>query len=146
LCWRLKNLGYKILFCPDSVVYHVGGGTLSKTSPKKTYLNFRNNLALICKNHPPEFILTKFFIRMVLDGIAAFKFLFSGQGSHFMAVVKAHFSFYRSLSKTLKKRKKLKSEITTHTNTAVYLHSIVADFYLRGKKTFSEIDLKERFK
>lgn len=146
LCWRLKNLGYHILFCPDSIVYHVGGGTLSKTSPKKTYLNFRNNLALICKNHPPEFFIIKFFVRMLLDGVAGLKFLFSGQYSHFTAVVKAHFSFYASLSETLKKRKQLKSEIKTYTTTAVYLHSIVADFYLRGTRTFKEIDFKERFK
>jgi GT2 family glycosyltransferase len=146
LCWRLKNIGYKILYCPDSIVYHVGGGTLSKTSPRKTYLNFRNNLSLICKNHPPEFFILKFLMRMILDGVAAFKFLLSGQFPHFMAVLKAHFSFYSSLKTTLKKRRELKSGIKEHTTTAVYLHSIVADFYLRGKKTFKEIDFRERFK
>lgn len=145
LCWRLKNLGYKIFYCPDSVVYHVGGGTLSKTNPRKTYLNFRNNLQLICKNHPPEYFMFKLLWRMVLDGIAGLKFLASGQFSHFKAILKAHYSFYRSFSKTMEKRKALKKEITRHTTSAVYLHSVIADFYLRGKKTFTEIDKPERF-
>ena len=82
---------------------------------------------------------------MNLDGVAAFKFLFSAQFSHFWAVVMAHKSFYAYLGKTLKKRKELKKQISSYTITAVYLHSIVADYYVRGKKTFTEIDLKDRF-
>lgn len=145
LCWRLKNIGYKIMYCPDSTVYHVGGGTLSKTSPQKTYLNFRNNLILICKNHPPKFFFSKFLTRMLLDGIAGLKFLFSGQFSHFLAVIKAHFNFYGSFKRTLAKRKDLKKQVHKYTTSAVYLHSIVVDFYIRGNKTFKEIDLKDRF-
>lgn len=146
LCWRLKNIGYKIMYCPDATVYHVGGGTLNKNSAKKTYLNFRNNLILICKNHPSKYILLKLFLRMFLDAIAAIKFLFAGQFIHFVAVLRAHVSFYWMLNTTLKKRKIIKRQIKEYTTTAVYLHSIVVDFYLRGKKTFKEIDFKERFK
>jgi GT2 family glycosyltransferase len=146
LCWRLKNRGYKIMYCPDSTVFHVGGGTLNKTSPKKTYLNFRNNLILLCKNHPPQYFSIKLIFRMKLDGIAGLKFLLSGQFRHFVAVLKAHKSFYASLGKTLKKRKALKAEVKEYTTSAVYLYSIIADYYLRGKKTFKEIDLKNRFK
>ena len=146
LCWRLKNYDYKIMYCADSVVYHVGGGTLNKTSPKKTFLNFRNNLILLCKNHPPDYFYLKLFIRFILDGIAGLKFLISGKFSHFMAVIKAHFSFYASFGKTLKKRKKLKTEIKQYTTTSVYLQSIIADYYLRRTRAFSEIDFKERFK
>jgi GT2 family glycosyltransferase len=145
LCWRLKNFGYRIMYCPDSVVYHVGGGTLNKTSPLKTYLNFRNNLILICKNHPPGFFVSKLLWRMVLDGIAGMKFIFSGQFRHFVAVIKAHFSFYSSFSNVMKKRKELKKNITKYTTSAVYLHSIIADYYLRGNKTFKEIDKPDRF-
>lgn len=145
LCWRLKNLGYKVMYCPDSTVYHVGGGTLNKTSPKKTYLNFRNNLILICKNHPPQYFFIKLMWRMNLDGVAGVKFLLSGQFSHFVAVLKAHKSFYFTLGSTLKKRRALKKQVTKYTTTAVYLHSIVADYYIRGKRTFKEIDLKDRF-
>ncbi|MDQ3048867.1 MAG: glycosyltransferase family 2 protein [Bacteroidota bacterium] len=145
LCWRLKNLGYKIMYTSRSTVYHVGGGTLNKTSPKKTYLNFRNNLMLITKNHPGKFFSAKLLIRMLLDGVAGAKFIFSGQFSHFVAVLKAHGSFYNAFSETLKKRRKLKTGIKEYTTSAVYLHSIVADFYLRGKKTFTEIDRKDNF-
>lgn len=144
LCWRLKNLGYKIMYCPDSIVYHVGGATLNKINPRKTFLNFRNNLILICKNHPPEYFILKLFTRMVLDGIAGIKFLLSGQVSHCLAVIKAHFSFYGSLRKTLEKRRELKKQIKHYTTTAVYLHSIVADFYIRGKKTYKKLSIANR--
>lgn len=146
LCWRLKNLGHTVFYCPDATVYHVGGGTLSKTSPRKTYLNFRNNLILICKNHPPHLFAAKLFTRMVLDGIAGIKFIASGQFSHFTAVLKAHWSFYATFGTTLKKRRALKKNIRQYTTTAVYIHSIIADYYLRGKKTFQEIDRRERFR
>lgn len=142
LCWRLKNLGYKIMFTPDSTVYHVGGGTLNKTSSRKTFLNFRNNLNLLLKNHPPKFFFLKICFRMILDGVAAFKFLFAGQFSHFVAVVKAHKTFYGSLKQTLEKRKELKKQIVEYTITGVYPHSIVKDYYLKGKKTFKELDIK----
>lgn len=146
LCWRLKNRGYKIVYSPHSTVFHVGGGTLNKTSPRKTYLNFRNNLQFLVKNHPPQFFLLKLFWRMCLDGIAGLKFLLSGQFPHFKAVVQAHGSFYRTLGKSLRKRKELKKDIVQYTTSAVYLHSIVADYYLRKKRRFSEIDFPERFK
>jgi GT2 family glycosyltransferase len=146
LCWRLKNNGYKIMYCPDATVYHVGGGTLNKNSAKKTYLNFRNNLILICKNHPSKYIYLKLLLRMLFDGAAAIKFLFAGQFVHFIAVFRAHGSFYWMLNATLKKRQLIKKKIKYYTTTAVYLQSIVIDFYLRGKKTFKEIDFKKNFK
>jgi GT2 family glycosyltransferase len=145
LCWRLKNVGYKIMFCANSTVYHVGGGTLNKLSSQKTFLNFRNNLILLSKNHASQYFTPKLFIRFVLDGIAGIKFLLSGEIGNFIAVIKAHFSFYSSFRKTLQKRKKLKTQITHYTTSAVYLHSIIADYFLRGKKTFKEIDFKNRF-
>jgi len=145
LCWRLKNAGYKIMFCAGSTVYHVGGGTLNKLSPQKTFLNFRNNLILLFKNHSSQYFIIKLFIRFILDGIAGIKFLISGEVGHFVAVIKAHFSFYASLPKTLDKRKQLKQQIRQYTTSAVYLHCIIADYFLRGKKTFTEIDLKGRF-
>ena len=146
LCWRLKNRGYKIMYCPTSTVFHVGGGTLNKVSPKKTYLNFRNNLILLCKNHPSEYLFPKIFIRLILDGIAALKFLFSGQPNHFFAVFRAHKSFYQTLPKTIKKRRRIVKTITNYAETAVYLNCIVVDFYIRGKRTFKEVDVPKNFK
>jgi GT2 family glycosyltransferase len=145
LCWRLKNLGYKVMYCSDSEVYHVGGGTLNKISPQKTFLNFRNNLMLLYKNHATDYFFLKMLFRFLLDGLAGINFLLSGEFRHAIAVIKAQFSFYASLGKTLKKRKKLKKQITKYTTTAIYLHSIIADYFIRGKKTFTEIDLKDRF-
>ncbi len=145
LCWRLKNLGYKVMYCWEAEVYHVGGGTLNKTSPHKTFLNFRNNLLLLCKNHAHKYFIVKMLIRLILDGIAGVKFLLTGEFQHSIAVIKANFSFYSNLGETLKKRRQLKTQITAYTTSAVYLHSIIADYYIRGKRTFTEIDLKNRF-
>lgn len=144
LCWRLKNEGHKIFYCGESTVYHVGGGTLNKLSPKKTYLNFRNNLILLCKNHSSRFFRIKLFLRMILDGIAGVKFLLSGDASHCKAVIHAHFSFYKSFRKTLSKRKILKARIKKYATSCIYTKSIVADYYLRGKKKFSSLN-KEDF-
>lgn len=140
LCWRLKNLGYKIMYCSKSVVYHLGGATLTKINPQKTYLNFRNNLVLFFKNHSSKYFWIKFFIRMNLDGVAGFKFLFSGQPLHFWAVLKAHYSFYSTFSHTLKKRKNLKQQVNAYATTAIYRKSIVFDYFISGKKKFSDLD------
>lgn len=142
LCWRIKNMGHKIMYCPHSTVFHVGGGTLSKTSPRKTYLNFRNNLLLMCKNHDPHFFGLKLLARMILDGIAGIKFLLSGDVLHFNAVIKAHWSFYRMFRQTMKKRRILQQQVKQYTTTAIYRKSIVVDYYLRGKKKFSELEEK----
>ena len=112
LCWRLKNKGYRILFNSDSVVYHVGGGTLSKNNPVKTYLNFRNNLFLLTKNYHEGNYALKLFYRLILDGLAAVKFLVDGHPDHSMAIAKAHFAFYAKFGKFYKKRMTLKPRST----------------------------------
>jgi len=139
-CWRLKNEGYRIMYCPSSVVYHIGGGTLPKVSWRKTYLNFRNNCNLLYKNLPSNLLLEVFAKRLVLDGIAATKFLVTAGFKDFFAVSKAHFSFYRSLGKTKQKRKKLKQGQVTN----IYQKNVVFEYYLRGKKKFTDLD-PERF-
>lgn len=140
LCWRLRNFGRKFIYVPQSVVYHVGGGTLNKTSPRKTYLNFRNNLILITKNHASRMFALKLFLRMCLDGVAAFRFLLSGDGKHFIAVVKAHFSFYGMMSATFAKRRKLRSQITSYAKSCIYRGNIVMEYFLNGRKKFSDLD------
>ena len=135
-CWRLKNEGYKIMYCPSSVVYHIGGGTLPKASWRKTYLNFRNNCILLYKNLPDNLLLEVFAKRLILDGIAATKFLITAGFKDFFAVSKAHFSFYRSMGKTRQKRKKLKQRQVAN----IYKKNIVFEYYLRGKKKFSDLD------
>ena len=88
LCWRLKNAGYKVCCCPQSHIYHIGGGTLPKNSPRKTYLNFRNNLSLLVKNLPENRIFATIAYRIVLDWVAAFKFLAEGCFKDFRMVFK----------------------------------------------------------
>jgi len=145
LCWRLKNKGYKVMYCSDSTVFHVGAGTLAKNSPRKTFLNFRNNLILLCKNHAHRFFWVKLLLRMTMDGLAGLKFLVSGDADHFVAVLKAHKSFYSGFRNTLEKRRKLKLEVKVYSTSAIYDHSIVADYYFRGKHKFSELPA-DRFK
>jgi len=94
-CWRVKHEGYKIMVCPQSKVFHIGGGTLPKQSSFKTYLNMRNNISMLYKNLPSERLLPVFAARLILDGVAAFKFLVDGGFDDFWAVVRAHMSFYR---------------------------------------------------
>ena len=109
LCWRMKNIGYKIMAVPASVVYHLGGGTLNKISPQKTFLNFRNNLLAIAKNYPNFLWVFVILFRLFLDGIAGFKFLLEGKPMHTLAVIRAHFAFYFNLPRALDKRIKMKS-------------------------------------
>jgi GT2 family glycosyltransferase len=140
ICWRMKNVGYKIFVEPKSVVYHVGGGTLNKINPQKTFLNFRNNLITITKNANSNFLFFKVFYRMVLDGVAAMKFLLEGNGNHFFAVIKAHFSFYGHLASTLKKRKVMKQMSGfIYTKTGIYDKNIVFLHFLKGVKKYSEL-------
>lgn len=106
LCWRAKNHGYKILYVGSSSVYHLGGSTLSNMNPKKTYLNFRNTLFSITKNLPRRKAFIIIFLRLLLDGIAAIRFLFQLRFKHFFAIFRAHLSFYRQFRKMYRKREK----------------------------------------
>jgi hypothetical protein len=144
LCWRFKNAGYKIKFVGNSRVYHLGGGTLSTISPNKTYLNFRNNLFLLYKNLPDQFLHRTLFARMVLDGIAFFKFLISFKFSHARAILKAHFSFYQSLNYLRKNRDKFKKYHQLKYLKGVYNASIVFSFYAKSKKVYTQL-LPEKF-
>ena len=138
LCWRLKNAGYKVYCCPQSKVYHIGGGTLPKNSPRKTYLNFRNNLSLLVKNLPKRRVKRTIFYRIILDWVAAFKFLFEGCTKDFHMVFKAHFDFYKRLKSLQTKRK----ENTHKMVSCIYKKNIVFQNVVLGKKKFS--DLKEQ--
>jgi GT2 family glycosyltransferase len=141
LCWRLKNLGYKIMYCPKSTVYHIGGGTLPKISWRKTYYNFRNNFYLLYKNLPDDLLVEVFMKRFFLDGIAALKFLFTAGFKDFWAIYKAHTTFYTTLSKTKAKRQKLPHAPLNK----VYRRNIVFEYFLRKKRRFSDLDPKNFF-
>ncbi len=139
LCWRMKSSGYKVMVCPSSMVYHVGGGTLPVGSARKTYLNFRNNFVLLYKNLPSNNLFSVLLIRMFLDGMAGIKFLLAGGFSDFMAVIRAHFYFYRNWSNIRKKRK---NTLRSHVSM-IYQGNIAGEHYLLRKKKFT--DLKKPF-
>lgn len=133
LCWRARNLGHKITYVGTSTIYHVGGATLSNTSPKKTYLNFRNSLFTIVKNaHGNIFLLV--LIRLLLDGIAGIKFALELKPKHTTAIIKAHFSFYYRLTTLLKLRKAQNK----HTNYA-NIFSVVWSYYILGRKSYKSL-------
>ncbi len=134
-CWRVKNAGYKVYCHPQSVCYHLGGGSLNKTSPYKTFLNFRNNLYLLYKNLPSNLQYKVFFIRFFLDIIASFSFLFQGKAGEFAAVYKAYIAFCKT--KHLIKPKR--SQIITPNIKEIYPKSIVFAYHLRGKKKFTDL-------
>ncbi|MBC8111131.1 MAG: glycosyltransferase family 2 protein [Verrucomicrobia bacterium] len=138
LCWRMKNAGYKIMYCPQSTIFHLGGGTLNKINSRKTFLNFRNNLATLYKNLPAKRLLPVIFTKLILDGLAGFRFLLKGEFSNFLAVVKAHFNFYGGLGIWHKKRKIIQT--FKKTDAVLYPKSIVKAYFLQGKKTFESLN------
>jgi GT2 family glycosyltransferase len=137
LCWRLKSTGKKIFYCGESKVYHVGGGTLNKINPRKTYLNFRNSLFMLYKNLPIRNLIFLLLIRLTLDGIAGIKFLLEGSGNHTWAVIRAHFSFYGSISTLSRKREK--NTLRNLDFKEVYKNSIVVDYFLKKKSFFNQL-------
>ena len=104
LCWRARHQGNKIVYIPNSTVYHLGGASLNNQNPFKTYLNFRNNLLMLLKNLPGYLLFPIIFSRLLLDGLAGVVFLFQGKPKHTWAIIKAHFGFYKRIPDAWKKR------------------------------------------
>ncbi|MDF2930758.1 MAG: glycosyltransferase family 2 protein [Chryseobacterium sp.] len=129
LCWRLKNSGKKIYYTGKSKVYHVGGGTLNKQSPQKTFLNIRNNLSMMLKNLPFPNLIWVLFSRMILDGAAAFYFAYKNGFSHLWAVLRGHFGFYTHIPGTLKLRQNNQIKKYYQTEWLIFKH------FLEGKKS-----------
>ena len=139
LCIRLGHKGYKFKVIPTSKVYHLGGGTLPYLSAQKVYLNFRNNLFLITKNHK-GWLFPMLFKRMILDGIAAYKFLFEGKISFFWKVFLAHMALYSNFGSLYKKRKALLKDASP---IVKYRGNILINYYLEKRKTFSKLDKRK---
>ncbi len=133
LCWRAKNKSHVVKYNSKSVVYHVGGATLQAGNPRKTFLNFRNSLLMLTKNLPKSSLIPILFIRMILDGIAGIKFLLNGKLKHFIAILKAHFSFYCLFLHNYNKREK------NQTSEYYKLKSIVFTYYIKSGKVFGQL-------
>jgi GT2 family glycosyltransferase len=130
LCWRAFNSNYTTKYVGTSTVFHVGGATLNNTNPKKTFLNFRNSLYTLLKNTDSNPIV-KICIRMLLDGIAAIRFLLQIKPAFFLAVFRAHLSFYYNLPRLLRQRK----ELTKRTNY-YETNSIVWSYFIKKRTKF----------
>lgn len=137
LCWRIQLAGYKIYSCPSSVVYHVGGGTLPKGNSTKTFLNFRNNLIMLSKNVPAAKKTWLMPYRILLDMIAAFRELLSGDAGYFRAVMKAHCAFVKWRFSPAKN--KTVATVDPPKLDGYISKSIIWQYFIKKKRTFSEI-------
>ncbi len=146
LCWRMQRAGYEIQYFPEEEVYHLGGGTLSYGSTFKTYLNFRNSLVLLIKNEQSSWLRLLLW-RMVLDGVAAIKFLLSAQPAHSWAVLRAHGYIYTHIGALVRKRRQLK-ELLDKRDEDVVVHgrkpySIIWNYYIKKRLSYQEMEPHE---
>ena len=139
LCWRLRARGRVLVCIPESKVYHVGGATLKRENPQKTFLNFRNNLLMLYKNLPQQELPAVMRIRALLDWAAALNFLLKGQFANARAVWRAR-KAYKHLKPSFaasrdENRQEARVEIIPERKT----YSILWQFYVRGRKSFSSL-------
>lgn len=139
LCWRINSAGYKVMYNGQSAIYHVGGGTLPKPNPRKTYLNFRNGLSLLIKNYKPSHLFTRLPIRILLDLVAAVKFTLSGSRKDGGAVLKAIIHFIVKIPSNLKKRQHVQELSKVDPEANIHPRSIVYQHFIQGKKYYKEL-------
>lgn len=142
LCWRINNAGHEVYCCSDSEIFHVGGGTLNKSNPKKTYLNFRNSLFLLYKNSPLTALIWKIPFRFLLDLAASLRFLLINSYRDFYAVVKAWVHFTTQARKYSDKRKLAlnNKKVNNEEINTIYHGMITVDYYLKSKKNFKDLN------
>ncbi len=138
-CWRAKNKGYKIYCYPESKIYHIGGGTLHKSNPRKTFLNFRNNLSLLYKNLPANRLWYVLLWRILLDTVAVIEFTLVGHAADAWAVIKAHAYFIKNIGRLRRQRRYLVQQKVS----MVYRKKIVSHHFIRGLKSFSQMLSKD---
>lgn len=137
-CWRLRARGRKIVCIPQSVVYHVGGGTLPKDNPRKTYLNFRNNLTMLYKNLPETTLRSVMFRRKMLDAVAALKFFLMGDIANARAVRRARRD-YKAWRKDFEANRRENLSRTVLNSIPEHIDkSLLWAFFVQGRRTFSE--------
>ena len=139
LCWRLRARGRRILCVPQSAVYHVGGATLSKSNPKKTYLNFRNNLLMLYKNLPQEELRSVMRMRCLLDYVAALKFLLAGGFGDFKAVMRARSDYRKMRDSYAAVRKENLAKAVEKGSGCRSRLMILWHYHFCGKKFYSEL-------
>lgn len=139
LCWRLNCRGRRVVCLPQATVYHVGAATLKKESPRKTYLNFRNNLLMLYKNLPQRHLKRVMIIRLILDYVAAVQFTLTGSYANAKEVIKAHKDFYNNRTDyRLSRQKNLEKSIVSVPKT-MYPKSILVAYYLKFIRKYSHL-------
>lgn len=133
LCWRMLDSGYRITYCGHSTVFHVGGGTLHKSNPQKTFLNYRNNLLMLYKNMPVGRRWKTILMRLVLDGISSVRFMATGAWPDVWSIIKAHFAFYSLIPEFSKGLKR------TNYRAPLYYKSVVWEYFVNGKHTYTQL-------
>jgi GT2 family glycosyltransferase len=139
LCWRLKSRGWNIACIPQSVVYHVGGATLNKSNPRKTYLNFRNNLLMIYKNASSERVGAILKWRMLLDYLAAAQMMLTLKWRDAAAVCKARKEFKRIKSEFEPSRQENMQKTNCRDIPEMMQGSILWHYYIKGRHCFSRL-------
>jgi GT2 family glycosyltransferase len=145
LCWRLKNMGYKVMYCAESEVFHLGGGTLNAENPFKTFLNFRNNLLLLQNNLPFWRAMLTISARIGMDFLALLRFLGEGKRKDAWAVSRAHQNFvirllkgdHRKLSALQTANRQLRTK--HYPLKGIYNGSLVWAFFIKKKRHFTDL-------
>lgn len=136
LCWRMQLAGYRVMACPASVVFHVGAGTLPRGG-RKVYLNFRNNLVMLCKNLPWYEKLWKLPLRVALDAISAWKGLLAGDKDFFIAIYQAHIALLKWLLRSRYRSPHQRRPLDQL--EGVYQGSVVWQYFIGRRTGFGEI-------
>mgnify|MGYP002623183513 CR=1 FL=1 len=139
LCWRLRSTGQRVVCVPQSVVYHLGGGSLGQGHPRKTFLNFRNNLMMLYKNLPDSDLKKVMRVRSVLDVVAAFSFLAKGEYANFKAVFKARTAFKQMRNELEEDRQKIRERRSLTDIPEQAGFSLLWQFYVKRNKKFSQL-------
>lgn len=137
LCWRLNQNGYEVWVEPKSEVYHLGGGTLETGSLFKNYLNLRNSLIVLVKNHPSKFWFLWVIVRLMLDGVYSLQSLIKGNLIILRATLKAHRYFWINFKTIYRKRQPTK--ILKLNSKMLFPFTIVGEYFLKGKKKYDQI-------
>lgn len=139
LCWRMLARGGEIYVVPQSMVYHVGGATLKKSNPRKTFLNFRNNLLMLYKNLPVGELRGVMRVRALLDYVAALKFLLTGAWGDFKAVLRARREYKRMRGEYRSVREQNLAAVAVPVIKERSAFSLLWQYYLKGRKHFSQL-------
>lgn len=143
LCWRMKNMGYRIAYCGASTVYHIGGSVISYGSPQKIFYNYRNSLILLLKNLPMSTLWWLLPFRLVLDGLSGARALLKGNFIEVLTIIKAHWSFFLHIGFWYKKRSQAQSLVRKPNLAGIYPKSLIWQYFFKKKTLYTDLNMPE---